>query len=308
MMSSQSSRSGGDPLSAVLLTLGIRVGGQNRLEAAGAWGLAFPHRSRFKIVACLKGACWITLPEQAPIGLTDGDVVLLGDSAYGIAGAPDAPLQDGDPFFPDPSVSLVRLNGEDTILLGVSIGFAQGGIERLTQALPRFLKIRAGAPAAEAVGRILGLLEQEAGREAMGTALVSARLAEVLFVEALRAAVHDPDGPVQGWIAALADPQIGAALALMHADPARRWSVAALAREVGMSRSAFAARFQGRVGQPPLAYLTQWRLALARKLLEQPGSTVAAVSAEVGYESPSAFSHAFKRAFHHSPRVTPPSR
>ncbi len=81
-----------------------------------------------------------------------------------------------------------------------------------------------------------------------------------------------------------------------------------MAREVGMSRSAFAARFQGRVGQAPLAYLTQWRLALARKLLEQPGSTVAAVSAEVGYESPSAFSHAFKRAFHHSPRVTPPSR
>ncbi|MFP5077192.1 AraC family transcriptional regulator [Rhizobium sp. YIM 134829] len=305
MSSSQSSRLDQDPLSAVLMTLGIRVGGQNRLEASGSWGLTFPMRPRFKIVACLKGQCWIILPGQAATELRRGDVFLVGATAYGIASDPQASLEDGDHHFPNPSVSIARLDGEETVLMGVSITFAREGAELLNQTLPPFVKIEADAPQATAVGRTLALLEDEAARDMMGSALVSARLAEILFVEALRAAVKAPGTPPHGWIAALADPPIGAALALMHQDCARRWTVAMLAREVGLSRSAFAARFQARVGQSPLAYLTRWRLTLARMLLDHPGATIAGISVDVGYDSASAFSHAFKRAFGHSPRATP---
>ena len=107
-----------------------------------------------------------------------------------------------------------------------------------------------------------------------------------------------------GWISALADPRIGKALTLLHSDVARRWTVPMLASEVGMSRSAFTQRFAQRVGHPPLDYLTRWRMVLAQRKLNE-GESVATVAAMVGYSSQSAFSHAFKRTFGHTPKVAP---
>jgi transcriptional regulator GlxA family with amidase domain len=133
---------------------------------------------------------------------------------------------------------------------------------------------------------------------------VTARLAELLLVEVIRAYVA-ADGPDRtGWIGALGDPHVGAALRLMHGEVARPWTVAVLAAQVGMSRSAFAARFAERVGKPPLDYLTRWRMELARRMLREGRRDVAQVAAQVGYSSQSAFGHAFKRTFGHSPRLS----
>ena len=119
----------------------------------------------------------------------------------------------------------------------------------------------------------------------------------------MRAWFARADGAVPLWYAAQSDPVAGPALRLLHAQPEAPWTVAALAARVGVSRAALARRFHDVVGEPPMAYLTAWRLALAADLLLEPGSSVSAVSRRVGYGSPFTFSTAFKRAYGHSPRA-----
>lgn len=152
----------------------------------------------------------------------------------------------------------------------------------------------------------LNLLDAEMGRHRMGSARVASCLSEVLVVEAIRAYMHEnKEAHTQAhisWIGALGDRHIGAALALMHGDVAHAWTVAELALRVGMSRSAFSSRFSQTVGQAPLHYLTQWRMLLAHRLLAETGLDIAHVAERVGYQSPSAFSHAFKRMFGAAPR------
>ncbi len=136
------------------------------------------------------------------------------------------------------------------------------------------------------------------GREA-----VLAKLSEVLFVETLRAYIAQLPSERTGWLAGARDAQVGRALALMHRDPARPWTIASLAREAGVSRSVLAERFRHYLGGPPMAYLTQWRLQLGAQMLASTGHTVARIASEVGYESEAAFNRAFKREF-----TMPPAR
>ena len=124
-----------------------------------------------------------------------------------------------------------------------------------------------------------------------------AKLSELLFVEAMRRYAESLPAGQQGWLAALRDPQLGRALALMHAEPARAWTVDELAREVALSRSALGERFAELVGEPPMQYLTRWRLALAAQSLRAGGEAVARIAERVGYESEAAFNRAFKREF-----------
>jgi AraC-like DNA-binding protein len=138
-----------------------------------------------------------------------------------------------------------------------------------------------------------------AGR--VGSTTVIAKLSELLFVEAVSHYVAGLPENRKGWLAGLRDPQIGRALGLMHAKPAKDWSAEALAAEVGMSRSGFAERFATLVGQPPMQYLTDWRMHLAARQLQESRDGVAKVGFSVGYESEAAFSKAFKRQFGASP-------
>jgi AraC-like DNA-binding protein len=136
------------------------------------------------------------------------------------------------------------------------------------------------------------------GREA-----VLAKLSEVLFVETLRAYVARLPSERTGWLAGVRDSQVGTALALMHRDPARPWTIASLAREAGLSRSVLAERFRHYLDATPMAYLTHWRLQLGAQRLARTGHSVAQIAAEVGYESEAAFNRAFKRVF-----AVPPAR
>jgi len=151
-------------------------------------------------------------------------------------------------------------------------------------------------PAGPRTRAVLDLLAGEVGRDEPGQDAVLERLLDLLLVLALRAWCAQPGSAFPAWYGALADPAVGAALRLLHEEPARRWTVAALAAEVGLSRAAFAARFTRLVGEPPLGYLTGWRMSLGADLLRDTEATVAAVARAVGYADPFAFSTAFKRA------------
>jgi len=168
----------------------------------------------------------------------------------------------------------------------------------LFEALPRMLRIPIGDGHASV---LLRELLQAGVRESLdtrpGTVSTLAKLAELMFVEAMRRYVESlpPDG--KGWLAGLRDAHIGRALALLHADPGKPWSVDDLARDVGLSRSTLAERFTTLVGESPMQYLTRWRLALAAQMLRSGKEAIARIAERSGYESEAAFNRAFKREF-----------
>ncbi|MGO4666960.1 AraC family transcriptional regulator [Bosea sp. 2RAB26] len=168
--------------------------------------------------------------------------------------------------------------------------------------LPGLVHIRAADPAAERLARMIDLISDEALANRPGRDLVVDRLIEVLLVEALRFHAESAGAAVRpGLLAGLADPLLARALRHLHGDVARGWSVDALARQAGLSRSAFSERFNRKVGVPPMQYLIEWRIALAKGMLQRDAPPLEAVAAAVGYQSASAFSTAFRREVGSSP-------
>lgn len=157
--------------------------------------------------------------------------------------------------------------------------------------------------ASGAVAILLDLLNSEFEREAMGRGIVTARLGDVLLVEAIRAYAGSIPSDRIGWLGALSDPRLGRVLRAVHNNVAQPWTVAQLAGVAGMSRAAFSAEFSRRVGKPPLAYLRSWRLTLACAALTRSDVNVSAVASRVGYSSQSAFTYAYRRQFGMSPAL-----
>ena len=147
----------------------------------------------------------------------------------------------------------------------------------------------------------LRLIADEARELRPGHEAVLTRLGDVLVIQAIRSWIEANPLTRSGWLGALRDPQIGRAISLIHRDPGRGWTLAELAREVAMSRSAFAARFTELVGEPMMHYVTRWRMSLAFEALQDGGATVAEVAGRFGYRSEAAFSRAFKRVVAISP-------
>ncbi len=198
---------------------------------------------------------------------------------------------------------MLRLGGDETVMLGLGVTFSPENAAFLLDLLPPFLLVPRPSATAGAVATILALLDGETERAAMGGEVVTARLAEVLLIEAIRAHASGADAVALKWLGALADPRIGRALHAVHADIARSWTVASLAGKAGMSRAAFAAEFTCRLGHPPLAYVRTWRLTIARAALAHGHSDIGTVAAKTGYASQSAFSYAYRRAFGTSPKM-----
>jgi AraC-like DNA-binding protein len=143
----------------------------------------------------------------------------------------------------------------------------------------------------------------EADASRSGGEAVLAKLSEVLFIETLRAYIAHLPAEQTGWLAGARDSEVGKTLALMHRNPAQAWTIASLAREAGLSRSVLAERFRHYLNEPPMAYLTRWRLQLGAQMLASTSYSVAQIASEVGYESEPAFNRAFKREF-----TVPPAR
>ena len=164
--------------------------------------------------------------------------------------------------------------------------------------LPRMLKVHiAKEPSGQWLENSIRFSVGEASGSNAGSGLVLAKLSEVLFVETLRRYINALPPDQIGWLAGARDPIIGQALALLHKEPAVRWTISSLARRVGLSRTRFAERFRHFLGVPPMAYLAQWRLKLGAEILSSTEDSIAEVAAAVGYGSEAAFNRAFRRQF-----------
>ncbi|AOP48033.1 AraC family transcriptional regulator [Streptomyces lydicus] len=281
------------------------------------WSLSFTDPPPLTVVTTLAGHASVRIDDAgtAPVRLAAGDIALItGPGGYTIADDPSTPPQvvihgrrksvaDGAPETPATQRNLApRTYGDGlpgaTVMLRGAYHLRGDVGDRLLGTLPPLAVVPAG-PATRAA---LDLLGTEATRDEPGQDAVLDRLLDLLLVLALRAWCAGAE-TAPAWYRALADPAIGEALHLLHADSARRWTVAELATQVGMSRAAFAARFTALVGEPPLTYLTGWRMTVAADLLRDAETTVAAVAHHVGYEDPFAFSVAFKRIRGVSPSI-----
>ena len=191
--------------------------------------------------------------------------------------------------------SFVEGGGAPTTIVCGSFSFHRASLKPITQLLPTFILMKAEQARTLALQNTLQALASEMAEQAPGSEVVATRLAEVLFIQVLRA--HIASGPERnkGWLRAVFDPQIGTALSAIHDSVNTPGTVESLAEAAGMSRSAFAARFKELLGQTPLEYVTEWRMQKAIQLLEQRDTKLLDVARSVGYESGAAFSKAFKR-------------
>jgi len=193
--------------------------------------------------------------------------------------------------------------GEVTQLLCGFLG-SETSFSPLLESLPPLLKLDVRATASGAwIESSFRFAASEIAAGRIGSATVITKLSELLFVEAVSQFVANLPAERRGRLAGLRDPQIGRALATLHERPSEAWTAEALALEVGMSRSAFAERFTSLVGQPPMHYLTLWRMQVAAQHLREGRGSMAQIASEVGYESEEAFSRAFKRQFGKSPGI-----
>lgn len=252
----------------------------------------------------LEGSCHIALEGMAPLPLATGDVVIIphGD-AHTMASSNDAQRlhMDAHAIMRErPKVLHFGGGGEATRLVCGYMVCDPRLIEPLLAALPRVAAISLGGTGEGETHWLEASLRhvaQAADTLGPGAEGVLAKLSEVLVVETLRRYMAQLPAEHTGWLAGLRDRAVGRCLALMHAQPAHPWTVDAMAREVGASRSVLAERFTHFVGQSPMQYLGRWRMALATNYLRRSSMSVARVAEEVGYETDAAFSRAFRREF-----------
>jgi AraC-like DNA-binding protein len=192
--------------------------------------------------------------------------------------------------------------GRLTTLVSGSFGISKFGAPLISTILPRFLHLRLEQNRSRTFQSVLDILAEETAQPGMASTSLISCLYELLFVYAIRAYASSAAAPPKGWLAAISDKHIGKAIEAMHAEVDRRWSVASLAREARMSRSAFALKFKGVLGQTPLEYLTQWRMYRAGAMIRSDHTSFSEVASAVGYGSESSFSRVFRREMGVAPR------
>ncbi|WP_405008194.1 AraC family transcriptional regulator [Kitasatospora purpeofusca] len=298
---------GGDLVAETLELATSRCALPRCLTAAGAWALAFPAPGRLTVQAVLRGTVWLTVDGGQPVRLDAGEAaVLAGDRPYTLASGPEVPTADAPPPVDATAGPFLHAGaeGRDAVTLDGRLELDPAAEELLTGALPPVLRLGATTAEAPAVRWLLAQALGELSTDRPGASFALGHLAPLLLVQVLRAllAHGGTDEHPAGLLRALADERLAPALRLMHADPARPWTLAELARAATMSRTSFAQRFKDLAGVPPLAYLRRLRMRLAQHTLRRTDTPLSTVAASLGYGSDSAFSTAFKRATGLSPR------
>jgi AraC-like DNA-binding protein len=250
------------------------------------------------------GSCWAALLGEAPVQLKAGDIIVFphGD-AHVLSSTPGMREKldiaryrrpaEGEGHLPF-SMSMGDAASESAHFVCGFLGCDARPFNPLLAALPRV--IRVSDPADGPLGAYVRFAQAEAKHRRIGGESVLSRLSELMFVDVVRRYLETLPEDRTGWLAGLRDRFVGRALAALHRNPGKDWSLESLAREVGLSRSALAERFTQFVGQPPMQYLTNWRMQVAASHLLSTTDSVAAVANRVGYESEAAFSRAFKKA------------
>jgi AraC-like DNA-binding protein len=297
-----------DPLTDVLRDLRLASSFFARSDARAPWGLAFSAEDGPSFHVIVSGRSCLRLDAER-IALGAGDLVVLphgedhqlSDPADGPA-VPLAALPSqliGD----NAALSRIGGSGAPTLLVCGGVRFAGPIAHPLVELLPRVLLLRRveQGSANEWLETTLAMLGAEAVSLRPGTAAIMTRLAEVLVLQTIRAWLERDVDQQRGWLAALRDPEIGQALALMHRRAEERWSVTSLAAAVHLSRSVFSERFARLVGASPMRYLTRWRMSLASSWMREDRLSASEVAFRLGYSSEAAFSRAFKRHLHMPP-------
>ena len=278
------------------------------------WSMRIADEAPLCLVAVTRGEAWLVPEAGEALRLSPGDAaVIRGPDPYTLADdpgtAPQVVILPGQRCItPDgQEVQLMSWMGVrtwgnspagSTVMLSGTYELEGEVSRRLLAALPPLLVL----PADTWESPLVGLLADEIGKDDPGQEAVLDRLLDLLLIAVLRAWFARPDAGAPAWYRAYSDPVVGKALRLIHNDPAHPWTVAGLAAETGVSRAALARRFSELVGEPPMTFLTDWRLSLAADLLLEPEATVGSVAYQVGYGSPFALSAAFKRVRGISPR------
>lgn len=280
-----------------------------RSEFTAPWALALPPLKdclMFHVVTA--GRCWLEVKGAERRLLQPGDLALV-------------PHGEGHQLTSKPGVRAAKLfdlpreliseryetlqhggGGEATSLLCGAVRFDHPAARHLVSLLPKVIDVAAwSSPRMEWIDSTLRFIAAEARELRPGGETIITRLADVLVIQAIRSWIERDPAAEIGWLGALADPQIGRAMALIHRDPSHEWTVASLAGEVAMSRSAFSARFTELVGEPAMRYVARWRMHVALDWLKEDSAPLAELAGRLGYESEAAFSRAFKRIIGVSP-------
>jgi AraC-like DNA-binding protein len=315
-----------DALDDVLNGVRARSASFCRVSLSAPWALRIADEAPLALVTTVRGETWIAPDNEAPIPIRPGAVALIkGPTPYTVADDPRTTARivvgpgntlrspDGQAL-PDDALSPDGGDLDRATVLASGTYQVPGDIgRRLLDALPRLLVVPSysTAPKAEpahapgqptppptsplAPGAGLRLLADEVGAAAPAQQVMLDRLLDVALIETLRGWFASPDANPPGWYAAHADPLVGPALQLLHSDPAHNWTLNGLARKVGASRATLARRFTAAVGEPPMAYLANWRVTLAADLLRSTSLTIEAIAQQVGYANGFALSVAFQR-------------
>ena len=289
----------------------LRTKGQlyGRIELSAPFALEFPGGKGICLIVT-RGSCFLGVDRHPIIPLVGGDFVFLpAPQTYSLRDRPESRLRSVLELTTPEAFHRSRLithggGGTPASVVAGCFTFASPESEMLVRHLPPIIHLPAAGPHSGPLFQsTLQLIAAETAQDLPGSAAIVDRLAEVLFVQAMRSRIGSTllNGS-PSWLRALGDPQIGESLRQMHAEPGRAWTVPELARSVSMSRSAFAARFRQLVGETPLDHLTQWRMVRAASMMRENRPTkMAAIASAVGYESESSFGKVFRRVMGASP-------
>ncbi len=295
-----------DVLSQVLTLIRLRGDLVYTTHLRQPWGLRFPPGpAHFCFVET--GGAWVTPTGQPPVRIGPGDLVLLPlGKGHTIVDNADSPIDNVETVAPDRfdrDKLILRHGGEGPTsqLVCGFFSFEGSPLPAVLSALPALIHVPKGDAGAPAwLAAISHFLVDEAQQPDPGSSLMISRLIDLLVIRTLRSWAASEANRV-GWLGGLAEERIGRVLAAMHADPFRRWTVETLAAVASMSRSIFAERFTAAVGEPPLRYLSRWRLTIAADMLRSGGLKVTEAAYKTGYASDAAFSRAFKSHFGYAP-------
>jgi AraC-like DNA-binding protein len=285
-----------DPLASIISLLRPRTLLPKVISGAGKWSVRYAAHEQPGFCIMLEGRCFLDVDGADEVELEEGDFVLL-PSTPGFVMSSARGLQP----------KLITASDGNELRHGIQVGpptmrqlggafhVDRANAKLLERYLPAMILVRRDDPGAARLRRLVELIGEEATTRRAGRELILERLIEVLLIEALRVQTVEAAGREKGLLAGLADPGIARALRKLHADVAHRWTVAKLARAAGMSRAVFAERFARTVGMPPIEYVLDWRIAIAKDVLLREKRSLSEVAEMIGYQSASAFSVAFSR-------------
>ena len=292
-----------DPLGEALHFLRMNGAFYCRSELSAPWGMTLPPmRAYMWFHVVTAGEVRLEAARGSARVLQPGDLALVphgvGHVLRGEPGAPVPGILELEREEVSDRYEILRHGGggAPTTLICGAVRFDHPAARNLVESLPEIVHVKASDSShLDWMQSTLGLMAAEAREPRPGGEAVITRLGDILVIQAIRSWIETDPAARTGWLGALQDRQIGRAISLIHRDPAREWTVASLADELAMSRSAFAARFTELVDEPAMQYVTRWRMHVALTALQDEGATVAELAGRLGYRSEAAFARAFKR-------------